>query len=113
MDYRGTHVIIDVINCDFDRLNDGQFLEDTLSEGALSAGCTILHKWTHQFEPQGVTAFVGLSESHISIHTIPEQRKGWLDIFTCGDRAKPEKAVDYILQKLSPKEHSSLTLTRH
>jgi S-adenosylmethionine decarboxylase len=113
MEYRGTHVIVDLSQCDFDRLNDAHFLENLLSSAALRSGCTVIHTWSHQFSPQGVTSIVVLAESHISIHTVPEEQKAWLDTFTCGDKAKPEKAVELILEQLQPGEHSSLTITRH
>ena len=41
---------------------------------------------THKFEPQGVTGFALLAESHLSIHTWPEKGVAVCDIFTCGDQ---------------------------
>jgi S-adenosylmethionine decarboxylase len=46
---------------------------------------TILTRTQHQFEPQGLTILYMLSESHISIHTFPEQQYLAFDIYTCRD----------------------------
>src|SRR3954469_18813187 len=34
-------------------------------------------------EDKGVTGFVIIAESHISIHTFPDRGSGWLDVFSC------------------------------
>ena len=52
---------------------------------------------THKFEPQGVTGVAMLAESHISK---PEKGMAICDVFTCGDSAEPEKAVEYMKEQL-------------
>jgi len=52
----------------------------------------------HRFQPTGVSGVVVISESHLSVHTWPEAGYVALDIFTCGDRGKPEAAVQYALK---------------
>ncbi|TMI73341.1 MAG: adenosylmethionine decarboxylase, partial [Bacillati bacterium ANGP1] len=47
----------------------------------------------------GVSGVVVISESHMSLHTWPEVGYVALDIFTCGDTAKPEKAVQWALKE--------------
>jgi S-adenosylmethionine decarboxylase proenzyme len=37
----------------------------------------------HQFEPQGATAVLVLRESHLSVHTYPEYRACYVDVFSC------------------------------
>ena len=37
-----------------------------------------------------------LAESHLSIHTWPEKGVAKCDIFTCGDKCDPHKAVEYL-----------------
>ena len=41
-----------------------------------------------------------LAESHLSIHTWPETGVAKCDIFTCGDKCLPEKAVEYMKEAL-------------
>ena len=45
---------------------------------------TIIAERFHQFEPHGVTGFLLLAESHISVHTWPEENFAAIDIFFCG-----------------------------
>lgn len=45
----------------------------------------ILNTYTHQFTPHGLTILVCLSESHVSIHTFPENNCVSVDAYTCGD----------------------------
>ena len=62
---------------------------------------TLLNLATHKFDPQGVTGVAMLAESHISIHTFnPEKGMAVCDVFTCGDTAEPEKAVEYMQEQL-------------
>ena len=38
-----------------------------------------------KFPKQGITAFLVLSESHISVHTYPEDGAYYFDVFSCKD----------------------------
>jgi S-adenosylmethionine/arginine decarboxylase-like enzyme len=44
---------------------------------------TILHTAYHQFEPQGLSLFFLLGESHLSIHTYPENNLIAFDFYSC------------------------------
>lgn len=39
----------------------------------------------HGFSPYGVSGVVVIAESHVTIHTWPEQSYAAVDIFTCGE----------------------------
>jgi len=61
----------------------------------------ILHKKHHIFYPQGLTIMYLLAESHISLHTFPENNHVAFDIYTC--RAYPDNSVydeiyDFLIQ---------------
>jgi S-adenosylmethionine decarboxylase len=47
----------------------------------------------------GVSGFVIIAESHISIHTFPDRNTAFVDIFSC-KQFDIHKAVDYIVAKL-------------
>jgi S-adenosylmethionine decarboxylase len=81
----GHHYLIDVAGCDASTLNDEEYLKKLLEAGAIFSGATVLKTESHKFSPQGVTAFCLLSDSHISIHTWPEDGRAAIDMFTCGD----------------------------
>jgi S-adenosylmethionine decarboxylase proenzyme len=95
----GRHVHVDVWGADAARLDDGKEVLRLLEGACIEAGATILHAWWHPFEPQGVTALVGLAESHASIHTYPELGFYAADMFTCGD-LDPRQAMTNMIRKL-------------
>ena len=53
-------------------LNDADELQKLLRNVTELAGLHHLESATHQFSPQGISAALLLSESHIAIHTWPE-----------------------------------------
>lgn len=77
----GVHYLIDVRRCDVD---DNGCSEALLTALVTQLGLTELRRTRHVFAPQGYTAMVLLSESHISIHTWPERNTACIDIFSCG-----------------------------
>jgi len=58
----------------------------------------------HKFQPQGITGVVLLAESHIFISTWPEINYVAIDIFSCGEKAVPEKALEYLKKEFKPKK---------
>jgi S-adenosylmethionine decarboxylase len=81
-------------------LDDLLFIELVLREAATAAQVTLIDLRLHQFGDQGgVTGVALLAESHISIHTWPEHGLIAIDIFTCGARACPHAALDYIAKR--------------
>ena len=97
-DMVGKHCILELYDCDKSKLDDEAFLRTTITTAAKRAGATLLNLITHRFEPQGVTGLALLAESHISIHTWPERGTAALDIFTCGDKARPFAILNKFLE---------------
>ncbi len=54
----------------------------------------------HDFTPEGFTAVVCLSESHLSIHTWPEHNKVNLDIYLSNFRRSNDETVVKIYEAL-------------
>ena len=102
----GISYLIELFECPPDVLDDDLLIEATVGEAVEHANATLLHQESRRFEPQGVTAFALLSESHISIHTWPELGYAAIDIFTCGKRAMPERACDFLVGALEAGRHS-------
>jgi len=71
---------------------------------ANNSGSYPLKVSTFKFNPRGITGVVLLAESHISIHSWPEYNYLAIDIFTCGDKAKPLKALEYLKEQYNPKK---------
>ena len=103
--FAGTHVIADVSEIDLATLTDEQLLLDGLLRGITRSGATLCGMQTKRFEPTGMTAIFLLSESHVSIHTYPEQRSLFFDAFTCGDHCMPETILTELLASLGECRH--------
>lgn len=108
----GRHVALDTWGVDFNLLNDCELLKQHMIEAAEACGATVLSVQERQFEPQGATVLVLLSESHISIHTYPEKGFAALDCYTCGESVDPEKAIKYMLDVLKPTKAYARKLIR-
>ncbi len=107
------HFLLELYGCDYEKLNDESFLRCILSNAAKLANSTVLNLISNKFEPQGVTAIALLAESHLSIHTWPESYYSAVDIFTCGQNMKPERASKYLIEALMAKEHLLRIINRN
>ena len=106
--FAGTHVLLELWGAT--NLDDPKLIEETLCQGALDAGATILHAHTHHFSPySGVSGVIVLAESHISIHTWPEKDFAAIDIFMCGD-CDPMDAIPAIEKTFKPE---TLNVSEH
>jgi S-adenosylmethionine decarboxylase len=100
--YAGIHLIVEFWQGK--KITSSKKIEQLLLTAVKRAKSTPLETITHEFEPQGITGVVLLAESHLALHTWPEIGYIALDIFTCGDKAKPYKALDYLKKELKPKK---------
>jgi len=88
---QGKHLLIDLYGAK--HLTDLSFIQEQLSHVAQLCGATLLNTQFHEFgENQGITGVALLAESHISIHTWPENGYAAIDIFMCG-QCNPELAI--------------------
>jgi len=78
-------------------------IKKILIEAVKETENTPLEVTIHKFQPQGITGVVLLAESHLAIHTWPELNYVAVDIFTCGEKAVPRKALDYLKKVFKPK----------
>jgi len=98
--YAGTHLIIDL--WDAERLADLAHIEAALKRCVAAAGATLLHIHLHHFTPNaGVSGVAVLAESHISIHTWPENGYAALDVFMCG-AAEPHRTIAVLREAFRP-----------
>lgn len=112
MNALGTHLILDLKECDPELLNDLEFVKDSMMEAARSVGATIVGESFHKFDPIGVTGVVAIAESHLCIHTWPEYGYAAVDIFTCGDRFVPHEAATFLIERLRAQDTSVTELHR-
>jgi len=84
-------------------IEDSKKIEKILILAAKKANNTPLEVTIHKFSPQGITGVVLLAESHIALHLWSEFNYLAIDIFTCGERAMPYKALEYLKKIFKPK----------
>ena len=107
----GKHYLLNLYGCSFVLLNDEYYLIDLLENAAIASGANVVQIISKKFEPQGVTVLCLLSESHISIHTWPEEGRAAVDVYTCGD-CNPKIGCDIIIQQLGAKDHKLTYIER-
>lgn len=79
----GTHVTWDVYNCKAETLSFVPAVKDILNTIVDEIQLSKVNESFKQFEPIGVTGFILLEESHVSIHTWPEHQFAAVDLFSC------------------------------
>ena len=83
------HLIVDGYGADPDKLKDEDLIHRFLDEYPSAIGMTkIVPPQVYTYhgktpEDWGVSGFVLIAESHISIHTFPDRRYVNIDIFSC------------------------------
>jgi len=108
--YAGIHLIAEFWGGKI--IEDPKEIDKILILAAKKADNTPLEVTIHKFQPQGITGVVLLAESHIAIHSWPEINYIAVDIFTCGEKAIPYKAIDYLKKKFKPKKVEIQKITR-
>ena len=110
--FSGRHLIASYTDCSLTAMCDAEGLTAALHAAVAASGATLLQSVRHIFPPHGMTAVVLLSESHASIHTYPEHRSCFVDIFTCGSSCQVE-AFDAVLRGfLRPKRATRRIIER-
>ena len=108
----GVHLLADMSGIAADLLTSCTKIEQLLRDAADVAGAHVLHSHFHGFgEGQGVTGVVLLAESHISIHTWPDDGFAAADIFMCG-ASDPQSALALLRQALQPSGCAVTTIRR-
>ena len=95
----GYHYVVEASGCDPEVLKDPNRIRQIFMNAAKAGNMEIKASYFFRFSPTGVSGVVIVAESHISVHTWPEEGYAALDVYTCGEKADPENAVDYILEK--------------
>ena len=119
----GLHLTADLHHCRCDSawLLDAAQLGSACRSATLAAGLQVVGELFHSFPasahgPGGVTATLLLAESHLCIHTWPEQSAVTLDVYVCnfgGDHsAKAQALMDALLALIMPQHTERHQLQR-
>lgn len=111
MQTQGKHIIMDAWECN-DRLNSIEEIEAALREAVARSRATLVELVVHPFSPHGASGVAVIAESHIAVHTWPEERYFSLDVYTCGEKTVPEAAVEVFKERFQPKRVQVVELPR-
>lgn len=112
------HVIIDGYGGDPDQLADENAVRVILDEVPEMMGMTkitqpsVLRYTGSKPEDWGVSGFVMIAESHIAMHTFPERRLVWADVFSCKD-FDPAPVLAQIKRRFSLRHMDVQTIPRN
>lgn len=68
-----------------------------------AANFNVLNYMSHHFSPHGFTAIWLLEESHLAVHTFPEENKSYVEVSSCNNLKKEqfiEKLEEYQKSRL-------------
>ncbi len=106
---RGLHLMGDLYGCrcDSQLMLDALHLENFCKQAVSTAGLTSVGSLFHSFgEGEGVTGVVVLAESHLSIHTWPEDGYVTLDVYVCSystdNGPKAQQLFDRFMKAFNP-----------
>ena len=108
----GTHILIDYFDCDSNVINSKELVSAALLDAARLSNATIVTDVFHTFNPHGISGVVVIAESHIAIHTWPEYACAAVDIFSCGDKMKPEVIEGFLKDVFQAKTSESRLIER-
>jgi S-adenosylmethionine decarboxylase len=104
---QGLHIAADLHGCQCPAtlLTDAQALGAQCVQAVEQAGLQAVAKLFHTFPdsahgPGGVTATVLLAESHLCVHTWPEQSAVTLDVYVCNFGADHSAKAEQLMEAL-------------
>lgn len=108
----GIHLLANVYDVDPSLLEQLYIGLPILHEIVKELDLHVVEKAGYQFTPFGYTYAFVLSESHFTIHTYPEHRSCFIDIFCCNKDFNSEYAIMCIMKHFKTKSITHQTITR-
>lgn len=120
---QGLHLTADIYNCRCDKawLLDADKLGNWCAAAVRDSGLLVVNQLFHTFPataagPGGITATILLAESHLCVHTWPEQKAVTLDVYVCnfgGDHsAKARALMQALIGRFEPEWTEQRSLDR-
>ena len=115
--YFAPHLTLDLNDCNPEKLSNFDLVFDILNDLPSKIGMTkITQPYVFKYsglvpEDKGITGFVVIAESHISIHTFELKNYAFIDLFSC----KPfdtEYAEKFLVEAFEAKTANIQMLTR-
>lgn len=106
----GDHYLVNFFGCNARKIDSITFWKKILPGAVRNTNIKILHYYFYKFKPQGVTAFLLLSASHISIHSWPEYGYVACDVFACGKKNDTDAIIKYLSKNIP---HKKIEIKKH
>jgi S-adenosylmethionine decarboxylase len=110
----GPHLIVDCYKCKKEKIGDVEFIKKFLENLPAELG---LHKISeasvkfYNVPTPGISGFILISESHITVHTFIEEGFAAVDIFSCKE-FDLEKATNLVVNAFEPEKFEKKFITR-
>ena len=108
----GIHHLVEFFGCCPHQINSQTFWETILAKSLEGSSIQILNQHFYSFNPHGVTGYILLSASHISVHTWPEHGYIACDIFSCSGEEETATIVNKIISAIKHERNHISTLRR-
>lgn len=112
METTSHHFLIELWSVNRSLLDDLNKIETIFLDSLNNSGATYINHFFHKFSPQGVSGVVVIAESHLSIHTWPEDEYAALDVFTCGSKEIGDTIVQNLVRSFETDDYSITYLMR-
>ena len=108
---QGVHYVLDIFGYDGAQ-ETIEWWRRTLLGIFKDSPLLVLHHHFHSFSPHGLTGFLLLSASHLSIHTWPEHSYIAVDLFSCLGEGPTRPLLDAVLGQIPHSRHELKILQR-
>ncbi|KMJ43566.1 adenosylmethionine decarboxylase [Xenorhabdus khoisanae] len=108
----GTHIIIDMKDCDAEVLKSVSTLEKIMLDIAHQCKLNVVTYNFHQLKPWGVSGALILAESHFTLHTWPEYQYAALDLFVYNEFKYQDTFIMQLQTQLNAQEYEYKILQR-
>lgn len=116
----GMHLMLDAYGVPFDKLDDMKLVFKFLTEVSKVIGMVPIStpfvvnadETSSGFDPGGISGFVMIQESHISLHTFSKRGFFSLDVYSCSNfEDEIENLLDYV-KKIYPYKEKELQIVK-
>lgn len=103
------HLLIDGHDCNIKKLTDLESVYNFLSETPNDMGMTkMMEPYAIRWKDKngvvpGITGFITIAESHLAVHTFPDDRRVYADVFSCRP-FDSEKVIRIFRETFKPKK---------
>lgn len=114
----GKHLILDLKDCkNIEKLSNEEYIKSFLLELVKISKMkaitrpNVLYYEHKEKEESGITGFIIIADSHISIHTYPFKKSLYFDLFSC-KRFNSQKVINYVQETFGSKRLTKKLIKR-